>query len=138
MFKLGKHNVEFYDSIDSLPFDRFNSFNKFVMLDAELGSDVIAFDQKISKMFQFLGKEMINEATGELYNLRNTYHNIMNGNNVRGLAFACLIRKIDGEKIEDYSIENMKSILEKLSGWGLEIGKVKETTDVLKKNLKRN
>lgn len=138
MFKLGKHNVEFYDSIDSLPFDRFNSFNKFVMLDAELGSDVIAFDQKISKMFQFLGKEMIKEATGELYNLRNTYHNIMNGNNVRGLAFACLIRKIDGEKIEDYSTENMKSILEKLSGWGLEIGEVKETTDVLKKNLKRN
>jgi len=138
MFKLGKHTVEFYDSIDSLPFDRFNSFNKFVMLDAELGSDVIAFDQKISKMFQFLGKEMTKEATGELYNLRNTYHNIMTENNVRGLAFACLIRKIDDEKIEDYSIENMKSILKKLSGWGLEIGHVKESNDSIKKNLNRN
>ena len=138
MFKLGKHTVEFYDSIDSLPFDRFNSFNKFVMLDAELGSDVIAFDQKISKIFQFLGKEMIKEATGELYNLRNTYHNIMTENNVRGLAFACLIRKIDDEKIEDYSIENMKSILKKLSGWGLEIGHVKESNDSIKKNLNRN
>ena len=138
MFKLGKHTVEFYDSIDSLPFDRFNSFNKFVMLDAELGSDVIAFDQKISKIFQFLGKEMIKEATGELYNLRNTYHNIMTENNVRGLAFACLIRKIDDVKIEDYSIENMKSILKKLSGWGLEIGHVKESNDSIKKNLNRN
>ena len=138
MFKLGKHTVEFYDSIDSLPFDRFNSFNKFVMLDAELGSDVIAFDQKISKMFQFLGKEMTKEATGELYNLRNTYHNIMTENNVRGLAFACLIRKIDDKKIEDYSIENMKSILKKLSGWGLEIGHVKESNDSIKKNLNRN
>jgi len=138
MFKLGKHTVEFYDSIDSLPFDRFNSFNKFVMLDAELGSDVIAFDQKISKIFQFLGKEMTKEATGELYNLRNTYHNIMTENNVRGLAFACLIRKIDDEKIEDYSIENMKSILKKLSGWGLEIGHVKESNDSIKKNLNRN
>lgn len=138
MFKLGKHTVEFYDSIDSLPFDRFNSFNKFVMLDAELGSDVIAFDQKISKMFQFLGKEMTKEATGELYNLRNTYHNIMTENNVRGLAFACLIRKIDDEKIEDYSIENMKSILKKLSSWGLEIGHVKESNDSIKKNLNRN
>lgn len=138
MLKLGKHTVEFYDSIDSLPFDRFNSFNKFVMLDAELGSDVIAFDQKISKIFQFLGKEMTKEATGELYNLRNTYHNIMTQNNVRGLAFACLIRKIDDEKIEDYSIENMKSILKKLSGWGLEIGQIKESNDSIKKNLKRN
>ncbi len=138
MLKLGKHTVEFYDSIDSLPFDRFNSFNKFVMLDAELGSDVIAFDQKISKIFQFLGKEMTKEATGELYNLRNTYHNIMTQNNVRGLAFACLIRKIDDKKIEDYSIENMKSILKKLSGWGLEIGQIKESNDSIKKNLKRN
>ena len=138
MFKLGKHTVEFYDSIDSLPFARFNSLNKFVMLDAELGSDVIAFDQKISKIFQFLGKEMTKEATGELYNLRNTYHNVMTENNVRGLAFACLIRKIDGEKIEDYSVENLKVVLDKLSNWGLEIGQVKQTSESIKKNLKRN
>ena len=135
MLKLGKHTVEFFESIDSLPFNRFNSFNKFVMLDAELGSDVIAFDTKI---FQFLGKEMIKEATGELYNLRNTYHNVMTENNVRGLAFACLIRKIDGEKVDDYSIDNLRTILDKLSSWGLEIGHVRETTDTIKKNSKRN
>ena len=92
MLKLGKHKIEFYDSIDSLPFDRFNSFNKYVMLDAELGSDV------------------------------------------RGLAFACLVRRIDGEKVHDFSIENMRSILDKLSGWGLEIGHVRNNTDVIKKN----
>jgi hypothetical protein len=108
------------------------------MLDAELGSDVIAFDTKISKIFQFLGKEMTKEATGELYNLRNTYHNVMTENNVRGLAFACLIRKIDGEKVDDYSIDNLRTILDKLSSWGLEIGHVRETTDTIKKNLKRN
>ena len=138
MLKLGKHNVEFFESIDSLPFNRFNSFNKFIMLDAELGSDVIAFDTKISKIFQFLGKEMTKEATGELYNLWNTYHNVMTENNVRGLAFACLIRKIDGEKVDDYSIDNLRTILDKLSSWGLKIGHVRETTDTIKKNLKRN
>ena len=57
MLKLGKHNIEFFESIDSLPFCRFNAFNKFVMLDAELGSDVMAFDQKISKIFQFVEKQ---------------------------------------------------------------------------------
>lgn len=138
MLKLGKHKIEFYDSIDLLPFDRFNSFNKYVMLDAELGSDVIAFDQKISKIFQFLGKEMTKEATGELYNLRNTYHNVMNENNVCGLAFACLVRKIDGEKVEDFSFENLGAILEQFSKWGLTIRNVKESVDSLKKNLKPN
>ena len=48
MLKLGKHKIEFFESIEIMPFDRFNAFNKYVMLDAELGSDVIAFDQKIS------------------------------------------------------------------------------------------
>tara|TARA_R110001632_G_scaffold68173_1_gene159945 strand:+ start:674 stop:1195 length:522 start_codon:yes stop_codon:yes gene_type:complete len=134
MLKLGKHKIEFYESIDSMPFCRFNSFNKFVMLDAELGSDVMAFDQKVGKIFQFLGKEMVKDALNEMYNLRNTYHNILSENNVRGLAFACLVRKIDGELMEDFSVDNLKLILDKFSGWGLEIGHVKNKTTDVKKN----
>ena len=104
------------------------------MLDAELGSDVMAFDQKVGKIFQFLGKEMVKDALNEMYNLRNTYHNILSENNVRGLAFACLVRKVDGELMEDFSVDNLKVILEKFSGWGLEIGHVKNKTTDVKKN----
>lgn len=134
MLKLGKHNIEFFESIDSLPFCRFNAFNKYVMLDSELGSDVMAFDKKVGKIFQFLGKEMVAEAKGEMYNLRNVYHNIITENNVRGLAFACLIRKIDGVPVVDFTSENLNQILKKLSDWGLEIGYVKNKTDDVKKN----
>ena len=64
----------------------------------------------------------------------NTYHNILSENNVRGLAFACLVRKIDGEPMEDFSVDNLKTILEKFSSWGLEIGHVKNKTTDVKKN----
>ena len=134
MLKLGKHKIEFYDSIDTLPFCRFNAFNKYVMLDAELGSDVMAFDSKVGKIFQFLGKKMVDEALGEMYNLRNTYHNIMTNNNVHGLAFACLIKSIDGELVKDFSQSNLDEILKKLSNWGLTIGKVRNTSEDVKKN----
>ena len=134
MLKLGKHNVEFYDSIDSLPFCRFNAFNKFVMLDSELGSDVMSFDKKVGKIFQFLGKGMTEEALNEMYNLRITYHNVMTENNVRGLAFACLVRSIDGEAVTDFSESNLSKILDKLSSWGLKIGSVSDTVDTVKKN----
>jgi len=134
MLKLGKHKIEFYDSIDTLPFYRFNAFNKYVMLDAELGSDVVAFDSKVGKIFQFLGKKMVDEALGEMYNLRNVYHNIMTENNVRGMAFACMVRKIDGKFVTDFSYDNLKAILDKLSGWGLQINHVQDKTDELKKN----
>lgn len=137
MLKLGKHKIEFYDSIDLMPFDRFNSFNKFIMLDAELGSDVIAFDQKISKIFEFLGKEMSKNATNELYNLRVVYHNIMEMNNNKGLAFACLIRSIDGEPLKNYSIENLRAVLEKLNSWGLKMIDVSEHSDNVKKKIEQ-
>jgi len=108
------------------------------MLDAELGGDVMAFDSKISKIFQFLGKKMVDEALGEMYNLRNTYHNIMTNNNVTGLAFACLIKSIDGQIIKDFSQSNLEDKLKTLSGWGLTIGEVRTTSDEVKKNSKPN
>ena len=134
MLKLGKHKIEFFESIDSLPFCRFNAFNKYVMLDAELGSDVMAFDQKVGKIFQFIEKGMIDEIRGEMYNIRNTYHNVMTENNIRGLAFACLIRKIDGEPLVDFTSDNLKTVLDRLSEWGLEIGTVRNKTVDVKKN----
>tara|TARA_R110001599_G_scaffold120898_1_gene292117 strand:- start:146 stop:802 length:657 start_codon:yes stop_codon:yes gene_type:complete len=107
------------------------------MLDAELGSDVIAFDQKISKIFEFLGKEMTKNATNELYNLRVVYHNIMEMNNNKGLAFACLIRSIDGEPLKNYSIENLRAVLEKLNSWGLKMLDVSEHSDNVKKKIEQ-
>ena len=41
--KVGNINLEFFDGIDVMPMQRFNAFNKFVMLDAELGSTVFDF-----------------------------------------------------------------------------------------------
>lgn len=108
------------------------------MLDAELGSDVMAFDKKIGRIFQYIGKGMIDDIQSEMYNLRNTYHNVMTENNVRGLAFACLIRKIDGEPLVDFTSDNLKVVLNQLSEWGLEIGTVSNKTENVKKNSKPN
>lgn len=134
MLKLGKHKIELFESIDDLPFNRFNAFNKFVMLDAELGSTITDFDQKTVKIHNFLAKEMNKEALDEMYNLRNVVHNILTENNQKGLAFASLIRRIDGELVKDYSIENLRTILDKLSEWGLTSGSVYSKTDEVKKN----
>lgn len=134
MFKLGKHKIELYESIDDLPFCRFNAFNKYVMLDAELGSTISDFDQKTVKIHNFLSKEMIKESLDELYNIRNLVHNVLTENNLKGLAWASLIRRIDGELVTDYSPENLKDILSKLSKWGLTSGMVYEQSDEVKKN----
>lgn len=130
---LNKHEIEFYDSIDSMPFDRFNAFNKYIMLDAELGSTIMDFDKKTAKIHQLLAKEMLTEARQEMMNIRNVFHNIMTETNVRGFAFATLIKSIDGVDQEQFDIPTLKKTLSKLSKWGLSGAKVYDTTEDLKK-----
>ena len=38
--KVNKHTVEIYDSIDELPIQRFQKYNKFLLIDSGVGSDL--------------------------------------------------------------------------------------------------
>ena len=132
------YGLEFYESIEELPLQRFNAFNKYVMLDAELGATVQDFDQKTTKIHRFLASGMIKEGRQALMNLRNVVHNILTETNTRGLAFACLIKKVNGKNLESYDSDHLKELLSKLSKAGLSGAIVYDTTADLKKNLKPN
>lgn len=130
---IGKHKLEFFDSIDALPLERFNAFNKYVMLDSELGSTVFDFDKVLVRVHEFLRNDMITDAQRELMNIRIVYNNILEGNNVRGLAFASMIKKMNGKEVEDFDSESLNEILKKLSKQGLDNVKVCEVRNDLKK-----
>ena len=136
--QIGNFKIEFWDTIDALPYDQFTAFNKYVMLDAELGATVQDFDQKTAKIHRFLASGMIKEGRQALMNLRNVVHNILTETNTRGLAFACLIKKVNGKNLESYDSDHLKELLSKLSKAGLSGAIVYDTTADLKKNLKPN
>lgn len=131
--ELKGHKIEFFDSIESLPFKRMNEFNKYVIIDSHLGSTIFDFDKSLSKVTQFLQKNMVNETVQEIQNLRQVVFNILNGNDVKGLAFACMIKSIDGKEVTDFSQVNLNKILEKLSEWGLLGVQLLETLSEVKK-----
>ena len=128
-----KSKVEFYDSIDVLNLERFSMFNKFIMLDAEIGATVFDFDKIVVRVHEFIDKELFTEAKNELMNLRLVVNNILTGNSPKGLAFASLIKKINGKEVTDYSDANLKAILNRLSTEGLEILDVHKTIEQVKK-----
>ena len=131
--KVGKFDLELFDSIDKLPFERFNAFNKYVMLDSELGATVQDFDKVTVRVYEFISKEMYEEAKNELLNLRIVVNNILTGNSSKGLAFASLISKVNGKPLDDYSEEKLKALLSDLSKEGLDVKQVIEAAAEVKK-----
>jgi len=131
--KVGKFELELFDSIDKLPFERFNAFNKYVMLDSELGATVQDFDKVTVRVYEFISKEMYEEAKNELLNLRIVVNNILTGNSSKGLAFASLISKVNGKPLDDYSEEKLKALLSDLSKEGLDVKQVIEAAAEVKK-----
>ena len=131
--EIGKFELELFDSIDQLPFERFNAFNKYVMLDSELGATVQDFDKITVRVYEFLNKEMYDDAKNELLNLRIVVNNILTGNSSKGLAFASLISKVNGKAMEDYSEDKLKALLLDLSKDGLDVKTVAETASDVKK-----
>ncbi len=113
--KIGKHTVEMYDTIDELPIVRFHKYQKMLLIDAGIGADIAAFDQRIERVRRFLAAGQADKAGQELENLRQCVYFIQTGVCPKHRAFAALVTKIDGQRFEDVSDDSLNAILEKLN-----------------------
>lgn len=112
--KLGKHNVLLYNSIEELPITRYHKYNKMLLVDAGLGSDLNAVDGHIERAVRFIKTEQRKEAATELENLRQTIYLIVQGMNPQHLAFAVLVAEIDGKACDDISDEGLQRTLQQI------------------------
>lgn len=103
-----------YDAIDELPIVRFHKYQKFLLVDAGIGSDIAAFDQRIEKTRRFLMAGKTEQAQKELENLRQSVFLIQNGISPQHRAFAVLVTKIDGRECNDISDDALAGITETL------------------------
>lgn len=102
-----------YDSIEELPIINFQKYNKYLLIDAGIGSDVNDIDQHISKIAKYIKSDKT-LAMQELQNMRQNMFMIASGISPKYLAFAALIHSVDDKKVEDLSDENLKAVLESL------------------------
>lgn len=113
--KIGKHTIELYDAIDELPVVRFHKYQKLLLIDAGVGSDLTAFDQRIEKARRFLMDGKPDKAQQELDNLRQAVFFIQNEFSPKHRAFAVLIAKMDGRTCDDLSDEALSKLTEELN-----------------------
>ena len=111
--KINNHELKLYDSIDEMPIVNFQKYNKYIIVDSGLGSDIDSVDEHLVNLAKLIKLDKY-KAQQELQNLRQTMHLIVSGISPNYLAFAALIHSIDGKVVEDLSDENLKAIIEKL------------------------
>lgn len=136
-----RHNgnvLEIYNSIDELPIERYQAFNRFAMLDAGIGGDLASIDQRLTKLGLLVKRGNIEDIQTELGNLRQSLVFVLENTNPQLLSFVMLIKTINGKELTDISIEGAKATIELLSKKGFTIGKVKGILYQLKKKLMMN
>lgn len=107
--------VKVYESIDEMPIINFQKYNKYLLIDSGIGSDVDDIDRHITRIAKFVKSGDKAKAIQELQNMRQNMYMINSSISPKNLAFAALIYSVDGQKITDYSDENLRCVLDSLS-----------------------
>ena len=111
---LGTHKVVMFDSIEELPIVRFQKYNKMLMLDAGLGSDLTALDAHLARVGEFIKAGETDNAAREIDNLRQTLFNVQNGLTPHFMSLIPLMAEVDGEPLTDLSDENIQRVYDTL------------------------
>ena len=131
--KIGKHKVVVYEAVEDLPILRYHRFNKYMIVDAGLGTDISVLDEKITRILNFLRTNSQQKARTELLNLRQSIYLLQEELTPKHLAFATLVQSIDGQETSDLSEEGLMKTMSLLND--VPVGDVAKFVLELKKKL---
>lgn len=129
--KIGKHRVTLYDDIAEMPVKRYHVYNRMMLVDAGVGSDITDFDRHIGRALAYDRKEQRENLLLELKNLRQSVYFVLNNINPKMMAFAALVTKIDDILCDDLTDEGLKKVTDLLSD--APMGEVTASTEAVKK-----
>lgn len=109
------HTVKLYDSIDELPIVNFQKYNKCILIDSGLGSDIDSVDSHIVNIAKFINSDNKKQALLELQNMRQNLYMIVSNVSPKNLAFAALIHSIDGEEQKDLSDNHLQELINRIN-----------------------
>ena len=109
--RLNGHYLELYDSIDEMPFARFQEYNRAVLIDSGLGADIAAIDRHINQARRYADNGDTEQVEQALLNMRQAIAFVLDKTTPEGQAFVALICRMNGNKVTDISPEACEKIL---------------------------
>lgn len=103
--------IKVYDSIDEMSIVNFQKYNKYLLIDSGIGSDVDDIDSHIVKIAKYIKSNNSKKALQELQNMRQNIYMVNSEISPKYLAFAALVHSIDGKEVNDLSDDGLKELL---------------------------
>jgi hypothetical protein len=129
---MAKHKIEYFRGTEDLPIKRFHRFNKYLMKEAEVGSDYEDLMGRIGTLSKYIQHDLKEKAIAELSNMELCIFNALNEVDPKSMAHAVMVKSIDGKEQKDMSEERLSEIAEML-GEQFTKGELDEKVDELKK-----
>ena len=101
-----------YDSIDELPILRFHAYNKMLLIDAGVGSDLNDWDAHIEKAIRFIRKEKPDLAKKRWIICGKTFISSNPPYRQKYLAFACWLSPWTGTEYNDMTADGLQKVLD--------------------------
>jgi hypothetical protein len=133
--QVGKHKVNRYSSIDEMPIVRFMTFNRFVLIDSGIGSNLEDIDAHDARIIKYAHKQDFERVAREIENRNQAVRMIIENLNPQYMAYAALIKDIDGEPCDDLSEEGLKATVERLAKMGVTHGFIERIKAIVTKKL---
>lgn len=112
--KINGHTLEIFDSIDELTIRRFQKYNKYLLIESGVGSDLQDILEHVERAKIYI-KANPKMAEVELENLRQALYLVSEEISPKYMAFAVLVNKIDGEPVNELSDVGLKRVLDTLN-----------------------
>lgn len=128
------HQVRLYTTL-KMPVDNFLAFNKAVLIDAGIGSDLNSIDQHLANLVRLAKDGKTSEHRQEVLNMRQNLAFVMNKMSPRMQAFAALVHSIDGTICDDLTDEGLQDVLARLGRKKMPFSLLYEWLEKVKKKL---
>lgn len=127
------HRIELYDGIDEMPIVRYHQFTKMLLIGDGLGCDIEALRGKVNEARLLIRDGETKKADSELVSLWQTLTFIERAVDPKSIAYAALVKSIDGEEQADHTQAGLERVRARLDGWLTKTERDAELLSVKKK-----
>ena len=135
--KINGNTIVFDDRIDEMLYGNFVKYNIELMLEAGIGSDIDALDQRIGEIARASQQKDHDKVIKVLSNLRQAYTFIIQGISPEMNAFIYMIRSINGQAVGELTDDRVKEIGQILSKQGMTVGKLRYLLSHIKESIEQ-